>query len=91
LLCDSNRQAAVKAIAARCDKMLVIGAANSSNSVRLVEVAERAGTPARLVARGADIDLAWLEGVRSLGHHRRASAPELLVREVVERLASISR
>ena len=82
----SNRQAAVKAIAEGCDKMLVIGAANSSNSVRLVEVAERAGTPARLVARGADIDLAWLEGTRSLGITAGASAPELLVREVVERL-----
>ncbi|HZG47575.1 MAG TPA: 4-hydroxy-3-methylbut-2-enyl diphosphate reductase [Allosphingosinicella sp.] len=82
----SNRQAAVKAIAEGCDKMLVIGAANSSNSVRLVEVAERAGTPARLVARGADIDLAWLEGTCSLGITAGASAPELLVREVVERL-----
>jgi 4-hydroxy-3-methylbut-2-enyl diphosphate reductase len=82
----SNRQAAVKAIAARCDRMLVIGAANSSNSVRLVEVAERAGTPARLVARGADIDLAWLEGIGTLGITAGASAPEILVREVVERL-----
>ena len=82
----SNRQAAVKAIAQHCEKMLVIGAANSSNSVRLVEVAERAGTPARLVARGADIDLAWLEGISSLGITAGASAPELLVREVVARL-----
>jgi 4-hydroxy-3-methylbut-2-enyl diphosphate reductase len=82
----SNRQTAVKAIAERCDRMLVIGAANSSNSVRLVEVAQRAGTPARLVARGADIDLAWLEGVATLGITAGASAPEILVREVVERL-----
>jgi len=82
----SNRQAAVKAIAQRCDKLLVIGAPNSSNSVRLVEVAERSGAPARLIARGTDIDLAWLEGVRTLGITAGASAPELLVREVVDGL-----
>jgi 4-hydroxy-3-methylbut-2-enyl diphosphate reductase len=83
----SNRQAAVKAIAPRCDAMLVIGAPNSSNSVRLVEVAEREGTKARLVGRGADIDFAWLDGIRTLGITAGASAPELLVREVVDRLA----
>jgi 4-hydroxy-3-methylbut-2-enyl diphosphate reductase len=83
----SNRQAAVKAIASRCEAMLVIGASNSSNSLRLVEVAEREGTRARLVARGAEIDFAWLDGVRSLGITAGASAPELLVREVVDRLA----
>jgi len=83
----SNRQAAVKAIAPRCEAMLVIGAPNSSNSLRLVEVAERGGTKARLVGRGADIDFAWLEGVRTLGITAGASAPELLVREVVDRLA----
>jgi 4-hydroxy-3-methylbut-2-enyl diphosphate reductase len=82
----SNRQAAVKAIAGRCDAMLVIGASNSSNSVRLVEVAERAGTRARLVARGKDVDFDWLEGVRTLGITAGASAPEVLVREVVDRL-----
>jgi len=83
----SNRQAAVKAIARRCQAMLVIGAPNSSNSLRLVEVAEREGTKARLVGRGADIDFAWLDGVRALGITAGASAPELLVREVVDRLA----
>ena len=83
----SNRQAAVKAIAARCDALLVIGAPNSSNSLRLVEVAEREGTQARLVGRGADIDFAWLAGVRTLGITAGASAPEVLVREVVDRLA----
>lgn len=82
----SNRQAAVKAIAGRCDAMLVIGASNSSNSLRLVEVAEREGTPARLVARGADVDFSWLEGVRTLGITAGASAPEVLVREVVDHL-----
>lgn len=82
----SNRQAAVKAIAGRCDAVLVIGASNSSNSLRLVEVAEREGARARLVARGHDIDFGWLEGVRTLGITAGASAPEVLVREVVEAL-----
>jgi 4-hydroxy-3-methylbut-2-enyl diphosphate reductase len=82
----SNRQAAVKAIAPRCDRVLVIGASNSSNSLRLVEVAERCGTQARLVARGSDIDFAWLEGARTVGVTAGASAPEMLVREVVDRL-----
>jgi 4-hydroxy-3-methylbut-2-enyl diphosphate reductase len=83
----SNRQGAVKEIARRCDFMLVIGAPNSSNSVRLVEVAEREGTPARLVGRAGDIDLGWLKGVGTLGITAGASAPELLVREVVDFLA----
>jgi 4-hydroxy-3-methylbut-2-enyl diphosphate reductase len=84
----SNRQAAVKDIARRCQAMLVIGAPNSSNSVRLVEVAEREGTPARLVGRAADIDLSWLEGVSTLGITAGASAPEVLVREVVDFLSA---
>ncbi|HEX8256231.1 MAG TPA: 4-hydroxy-3-methylbut-2-enyl diphosphate reductase [Allosphingosinicella sp.] len=83
----SNRQAAVKDIAKRCDAMLVIGAPNSSNSVRLVEVAEREGVPARLIGRAADLDLGWLDGVRTLGITAGASAPEILVRELVDRLA----
>jgi 4-hydroxy-3-methylbut-2-enyl diphosphate reductase len=82
----SNRQTAVKAIAARCDLLLVIGAPNSSNSLRLVEVAERSGTPARLIQRGSEIDPAWLDGVDTLGLTAGASAPEVLVREVVDRL-----
>jgi 4-hydroxy-3-methylbut-2-enyl diphosphate reductase len=82
----SNRQAAVKAIAQRCQAVLVIGASNSSNSLRLVEVAERCGARARLVARGADIDFDWLGDVETLGVTAGASAPEILVREVVERL-----
>jgi 4-hydroxy-3-methylbut-2-en-1-yl diphosphate reductase len=80
----SNRQAAVKEIAARCEAILVIGAPNSSNSVRLVEVAEREGARARLIGRASDIDLGWLEGVATLGITAGASAPELLVREVVD-------
>lgn len=84
----SNRQAAVKSIAQRCEAMLVIGAPNSSNSLRLAEVAERAGVKALLIQRADDIDFAWLDGVSVLGLTAGASAPEILVREVVDRLAS---
>ncbi len=79
----SNRQDAVKAIAERCDLMLVIGAPNSSNSLRLVEVAERRGTRARLIQRATEIELEWFDGVSSVGLTAGASAPEILVREVV--------
>jgi 4-hydroxy-3-methylbut-2-enyl diphosphate reductase len=82
----SNRQAAVKAIAPRCDAMLVIGATNSSNSVRLVEVAERQGCRAYLVQRGADVDFDLLGDIATLGITAGASAPETLVREVIARL-----
>jgi 4-hydroxy-3-methylbut-2-enyl diphosphate reductase len=82
----SNRQAAVKAIAPQCQLVLVIGAPNSSNSLRLVEVAERCGAAARLIQRGHEIDPAWLEGVTVLGLTAGASAPEELVREVVDRI-----
>jgi len=84
----SNRQAAVKRIAPACDLVLVIGAPNSSNSLRLVEVAERCGTDAKLIQRGSDIDPAWIEGVGTIGVTAGASAPESLVREVVERLGT---
>ena len=84
----SNRQSAVKAIAASCDAMLVIGAPNSSNSLRLVEVAEREGTRARLIQRAAELDWSFLDGVRSLGLTAGASAPELLVRELIDLLAT---
>ena len=63
--------------------MLVIGAPNSSNSLRLVEVAQRLGTEARLIQRASEIEPEWLEGVATLG---LTSAPESLVREVIERL-----
>jgi 4-hydroxy-3-methylbut-2-enyl diphosphate reductase len=82
----SNRQAAVKAIAPQCEKMLVIGAPNSSNSLRLAEVAERIGVPARLIERATDIDWDWLGQPRRLGVTAGASAPELLVREVIDAL-----
>lgn len=83
----SNRQAAVKAIAGRCDLVIVIGAPNSSNSLRLVEVAERVGTPARLVQRAEEIDFNWLDGVTTLGITAGASAPEVLVRQFITRIS----
>jgi 4-hydroxy-3-methylbut-2-enyl diphosphate reductase len=85
----SNRQEAVKAIAARCDRMIVIGAPNSSNSLRLVEVAERLGTPAHLVQRGHDVDPAWLDSIGTLGITAGASAPETLVREVIDAVSAV--
>jgi 4-hydroxy-3-methylbut-2-enyl diphosphate reductase len=66
--------------------MLVIGAPNSSNSLRLAEVAERIGAPARLIERATDIDWDWLGQPRTLGVTAGASAPELLVREVLDAL-----
>jgi 4-hydroxy-3-methylbut-2-enyl diphosphate reductase len=83
----SNRQAAVKAIALECDRMLVIGAPNSSNSLRLAEVAERMGVPARLIEGAADIDWEWLGQPGTVGLTAGASAPELLVRQVLDALA----
>ena len=81
----TNRQAAVKAVAPRCERMIVVGAPNSSNSMRLVEVAERAGCPkAMLVQRAADIPWSAFEGVGSVGITAGASAPEVLVDEIVE-------
>lgn len=82
----SNRQDAVKAMAPGCDLVLVIGAPNSSNSLRLVEVAERLGTPSRLIQRASEIELDWLDGVETIGITAGASAPEVLVREVVTKI-----
>jgi len=80
----TNRQAAVKAVAAQADAVLVVGAPNSSNSMRLVEVARQAGCErAALIQRAADIDWSMLDGVRRLGITAGASAPEDLVQEVV--------
>jgi 4-hydroxy-3-methylbut-2-enyl diphosphate reductase len=81
----TNRQAAVKAIASECDAMLVIGAPNSSNSLRLVEVAQRSGCAvAQLVQRAEDIDWAALAGISRVGITAGASAPEVLVEEVID-------
>jgi 4-hydroxy-3-methylbut-2-enyl diphosphate reductase len=80
----TNRQQAVAAIAPRADLFLVVGAPNSSNSLRLVEVARQHGTPrAHLVRTAGDIDWSWFEGVAVLGLSAGASAPEVLVEEVV--------
>ena len=84
----TNRQQAVKAIAPQCERMLVIGAPNSSNSLRLVEVAERMNVPARLVQRAAELDWDWLGQPATLGITAGASAPEVLVRELVDLLAT---
>jgi 4-hydroxy-3-methylbut-2-en-1-yl diphosphate reductase len=83
----TNRQEAVKAIAHTCDMVLVIGAPNSSNSLRLVEVARVAGAAhAGLIQRGADLDLVDFTGIATLGITAGASAPELLVEEVLQTL-----
>ncbi len=84
----SNRQDAVKAIAKRCDRFLVIGAPNSSNSARLAELANREGAPARLIQRATEIDFDWLGECATLGLTAGASAPEILVREVLDVLSS---
>jgi 4-hydroxy-3-methylbut-2-enyl diphosphate reductase len=80
----TNRQAAVKQMASGCDLMLVIGSRNSSNSVRLVEVARDCGTAAHLIDNAGEVMEEWLEGVRVVGISSGASAPENLVSELVE-------
>ncbi len=81
----TNRQAAVKAVAPGCDAMIVVGAPNSSNSQRLVEVAERSGcTKAKLVQRASEIDWTDFQDVAVLGLTAGASAPDVLVEEIIE-------
>ncbi len=81
----TNRQAAVKAVAPKIDALLVIGAPNSSNSKRLVEVGSAAGCAySQLIQRAADIDWRALEGIRAVGVTAGASAPEVLVNEVID-------
>lgn len=82
----TNRQVAVKEIAKNADRVIVIGAPNSSNSMRLVEVSEKRGCSARLVQRAKDIDWNWLKGAKTVGITAGASAPEVLVEEVIEAL-----
>jgi 4-hydroxy-3-methylbut-2-enyl diphosphate reductase len=80
----TNRQEAVKAMAPKCDAILVVGAPNSSNSKRLVEVGARAGCNySQLVQRATDIDWRALEGIKSIGITAGASAPEVLINEVI--------
>ena len=83
----TNRQEAVKAIAGRADVLLVLGSANSSNSVRLAEVGRRSGAAAYLIDDAGGLDFAWLEGARTVGVTAGASAPEVLVQGLLDRLA----
>jgi 4-hydroxy-3-methylbut-2-enyl diphosphate reductase len=81
-----NRQDAVTRLAGRCDLVLVVGSPNSSNSNRLREIAEKLGRPAYLIDGPDDIQRGWLDGVQSVGLTAGASAPEVLVESVIERL-----
>jgi len=84
-----NRQDAVKLLAPEVDVLVVVGSPTSSNSNRLRELAERLGTHAYMVDAAADLKPEWLEGKRRVGLTAGASAPELLVREVIERLRAL--
>jgi 4-hydroxy-3-methylbut-2-enyl diphosphate reductase len=83
----TNRQEAVKQVAARSDVLLVLGSANSSNSVRLAEVGRRSGAEAYLIDDADGLDLAWLAGASVVGVTAGASAPEVLVQGVIDKLA----
>ena len=83
----TNRQVAVKTIAARAQVLLVLGSAYSSNSVRLAEVGLRSGAKAHLIDDATGLDFAWLDGARTVGVTAGASAPEVLVQGVIDRLA----
>src|SRR5690606_31405443 len=81
-----NRQTAVRALARVVDLILVVGAQNSSNSNRLREIGEAAGTPSYLIESADKLDPAWLDGVRTIGITAGASAPELLVQDLIRKL-----
>ena len=85
----TNRQLAVRAIAAESDLVLVAGSANSSNSVRLVETAQRAGTPAYLIDGAEDIELDWLAGASVVGITAGASAPPAMVGQIIDALSGL--
>ena len=84
-----NRQDAVKELSGHCELLLVVGSRSSSNSNRLRELAEKAGTPAYLIDGPADIDPAWLAGKTAIGVTAGASAPEVLVQQVIDRLREL--
>jgi 4-hydroxy-3-methylbut-2-enyl diphosphate reductase len=83
----TNRQEAVKSVAERAQVLLVIGSANSSNSVRLAEVGRRSGAQAYLIEDASVLELRWLEGARTVGVTAGASAPEVLVQGVIDKIA----
>jgi len=84
-----NRQDAIKTLAQRCDVVIVVGSPNSSNSNRLREVAEQLGVPAYMVDNATELQPVWVEGKKTVGVSAGASAPEVLVQEVVSRLRSL--
>ncbi|MGE0558277.1 MAG: 4-hydroxy-3-methylbut-2-enyl diphosphate reductase [Burkholderiales bacterium] len=84
-----NRQDAIKALARRCDVVIVVGSPNSSNSNRLREVAEQQGVPAYMVDNAGELQAAWVAGKSCVGVTAGASAPEVLVQAVVERLRGL--
>lgn len=86
---SQNRQDGIRAIVDRCDLVLVVGSTNSSNSIRMVEVARRLGGTAELVPDVTHFDPAWLAGVRTVGVSAGASAPEILVDQLLDRLAEL--
>jgi 4-hydroxy-3-methylbut-2-enyl diphosphate reductase len=81
-----NRQSAVRDLSKLVDVILVVGATNSSNSNRLREIGEESGLPSYLIADGSELNLKWLEGVKVIGLTAGASAPEVLVEDVIDRL-----
>ncbi len=86
-----NRQSALRELATRVDVILVVGAANSSNSNRLTEIGREVGVPSYLLADGSELDPRWVAGARTIGITAGASAPEVLVEDVVEALKRIER
>ncbi|AHF78385.1 4-hydroxy-3-methylbut-2-enyl diphosphate reductase [Sodalis praecaptivus] len=85
----TNRQEAVRNLAADADVVLVVGSKNSSNSNRLAELAQRVGKPAYLIDSAGDIQESWLQGTQAIGVTAGASAPDILVQQVIERLRSL--
>ena len=81
-----NRQDAVKKLTGECDLILVVGSQNSSNSTRLMEISQKKGVPAYLIDNVTEIQREWLQGKRNIGVTAGASAPEVLVEEVIEQL-----
>jgi 4-hydroxy-3-methylbut-2-enyl diphosphate reductase len=84
-----NRQDAIKTLAQRCDVVIVVGSPNSSNSNRLREVAEQLGVPSYMVDNATELQPEWVAGKKTVGVTAGASAPEILVREVIDRLRGL--